>query len=215
MHAFREESEQHVVHRLEAFSDIVIGFSLAQLTYNLVLPLDILTLFTKNWQSLVAFGLTFFVVSTMWWAHHRLFTHYFVPTPFNIFLNFASLGGVIFLIYSLELWLHSKYHHNLGFALYCGSLGAVVGILAFLLWRGTVLRGHRMDPGLVRRGKWRALRMAWISAVFVVMAILNVVAASREAILSSLVFVAMFGALGIRVLERRARARNAAEPVVR
>jgi len=29
---FREESEERLVHRLEAFSDIVIAFSLAQMT---------------------------------------------------------------------------------------------------------------------------------------------------------------------------------------
>ena len=34
----RDEPEKEVVHRLEAFSDIVIGFSLAQLGLSLTLP---------------------------------------------------------------------------------------------------------------------------------------------------------------------------------
>jgi hypothetical protein len=44
----RDESEKEVVHRLEAFSDIVIGFSLAQLGLTLIIPRHAIDLFSNG-----------------------------------------------------------------------------------------------------------------------------------------------------------------------
>lgn len=168
---FREEPEERVVHRLEAFSDIVIGFSLAELTLNLTLPRDALSLFTTNWLPLAAFGMTFAIVSGMWWAHHRLFTHYFVPTTLNIVLNFLSLSGVMFLVYSLQVWLHSELHRNVAYAMYGCSVAWIMAMLAFLMYRGVALRGSRMDPRLAARGRGAALRFAFLSAMFLLLGV--------------------------------------------
>jgi uncharacterized membrane protein len=173
MSTFREESEERTIHRLEAFSDIIIGFSLAQMTMNLVLPADVLDLFTKNYVSLLAFGLTFAIVSGMWWSHHRVFTHYFVPTPFNIVLNFMSLGGVMFLVYSLQVFLHATVHQRVAYVMYSGAVAWVIGILAFLTYRGMTLRGERMNEQLLVLGRRRVRRAAIIALMFAVIAALN------------------------------------------
>ena len=175
MSAFREESEEHIVHRLEAFSDIVIGFSLAQMTLNLVLPNDVLDLFKHHSLSLAAFGLTFMIVAGLWWAHHRLFTYYFVPTPFNIALNFLSLGGVMFIVYTLQVWLHAAYHREIAYAMYAASIAFVIAIIAFLTYRGIALRGHKMNAELARRGRRRSLRMSIVALAAACVAALNAV----------------------------------------
>ncbi|HZT11708.1 MAG TPA: TMEM175 family protein, partial [Candidatus Baltobacteraceae bacterium] len=74
----RDESEERSIHRFEAFSDIVIGFSLAQLGASLALPSRPIELFT-NLIWLVAFLWAFAMVCSMWWFHHRFFTQLFVP----------------------------------------------------------------------------------------------------------------------------------------
>jgi uncharacterized membrane protein len=179
---FREESEERVVHRLEAFSDIVIGFSLAQMTLNLVLPNDPLELFTKHSVALIAFGLTFMIVASMWWAHHRLFTHYFVPTPINIVLNFLSLGGVMFLVYALQIWIHAVQHRNVGYAVYEWSIAWVMAVLAVLTYSGVALRADRMDERLARLGYHHALRSAAIAVVFLFLGVASITLASDNAI---------------------------------
>jgi uncharacterized membrane protein len=107
----RDESEKEVVHRLEAFSDIVIGFSLAQLGLTLIIPHRAIDLFmhVSGARTLLGFAVTFALVCAVWWSHHRLFRHAFVPTPLNIFANFAALGGVIFLSYSMQVLIHSAF----------------------------------------------------------------------------------------------------------
>lgn len=207
MTAFREESEEHVVHRLEAFSDIVIGFSLAQMTLNLVLPADVLDLFTKHVSSLVAFGLTFAVVSGMWWSHHRLFTHYFVPTAPNIVLNFLSLGGVMFLVYTLQVWLHADYHRSVAYVMYFGSIAWIIGIIAFLTYRGVVLRGHRMNPQMAVLGRNRALRLGVIALAFAAFAVYDGLTHSNSPIQSGIVVALLVVVVVLRALERRQRSR--------
>jgi uncharacterized membrane protein len=206
--AFREESEERIAHRLEAFSDIVIGFSLAELTLNLNLPSDALTLFTTHWVTLNAFAITFAVVSWMWWSHHRLFTHYFVPTTLNIILNFLSLGGVMFLVYSLQVWLHATQHRNVGFAMYCFSITWITAIVAFLAFRGIALRGHRMQHELAVLGRSHAIRLAFFAAIFALMGVANILLNSPDTLLEVLLAVVAVMMLS-RLIERR---RTAARP---
>jgi hypothetical protein len=57
----RDESEKEVIHRLEAFSDIVIGFSLAQLGLSLTIPAHARDLFVhvRGATGLLALVITF------------------------------------------------------------------------------------------------------------------------------------------------------------
>ena len=102
--AQRDESDERVIHRLEAFSDIVIGFSLAQLSLNFVIPARMEYVYTRP-VTLIAFAFTFFVISIFWWAHRRVFADWFVPTRFTVILNFIVLGLVVWLVYQLQLFI--------------------------------------------------------------------------------------------------------------
>jgi uncharacterized membrane protein len=202
--AFREESEEHLVHRLEAFSDIIIGFSLAQMTLNLALPNDVLDLFAKHSQALAAFGLTFCIVAGMWWSHHRLFTSYFVPTGLNVVLNFLSLGGVMFLVYSLQVWIHSTAHRDVAYAMYSSSIAWVICIIAFLMYRGVILRGQRMKPEVAQLGRRRSIRVGIIGIAFACLAASAVFHSSRN-VTGLVMLIAVCFVLILRFVENRRR----------
>ncbi|MBV9232779.1 MAG: DUF1211 domain-containing protein, partial [Candidatus Eremiobacteraeota bacterium] len=97
-----DESAEHLVRRLESFSDIVIAFSLAELTLNLSIPARVEELWHRPlWLS--AYVWTFAVVSSLWYSHHRLFVRAFVPAKLAIFLNFVWLATVGLLVYLMQV----------------------------------------------------------------------------------------------------------------
>jgi uncharacterized membrane protein len=155
----RDESEQTVIHRLEAFSDIVIGFALAQLALTLTLPVHgarELFVHVKGATQLMGFAVTFALVCAVWWLHHKLFRHLFVPTRASIAMNFAALGGVIFLAYSLQVFLHFGFRDPVAFPMYTGSYGWVLFWFALIAWNGLRLRADRMNAML----RWDSLEYA-------------------------------------------------------
>jgi uncharacterized membrane protein len=154
-HPLRDESEQEVIRRLEAFSDIVIGFSLAQLALSLTMPersASQLFLHVRGTSSLLGFGITFVLICALWWTHHRLFRQYFVPTAVGIVLNFAALGGVVFLAYALQVFVHFGMRDTAAFLMYTGSYGYILAIFATLIWIGLHARGARMEPRVRSKG---------------------------------------------------------------
>ena len=86
-----EERAERLTRRIESFSDLVIGFSLALLALTLTIPPHIIELATNPWW-LVAYIWTFAVIAGIWYNHQRLFTHFFWPETLTIVLNFALLG---------------------------------------------------------------------------------------------------------------------------
>lgn len=143
----RDEAEKEVVHRIEAFSDIVIGFSLAQLGLNLTIPAHARDLFTHvhGATGLIALVITFALVCLVWWNHHRIFRHLFIPTAFNVFANFAALCGVILLAYSMQIVVHNHMGDKVAFAMYTGSFSWIMGLFAMLAWSGLRARGSAMS----------------------------------------------------------------------
>jgi uncharacterized membrane protein len=161
----RDASEERLVHRLEAFSDVVIGFTLAQSGVQLAVPAAG-EAFHLHPFSLFAFLVTFGTVCGMWWAHHKLFDRYFVPVPPCIVLNFASLAGVIFVVYSLQLWLQMGPRGSTAYAMYSGAFGFVCAMLAVQYAVGLRLRGASMDPTIVRDGQRALLRLTGLVIIF-------------------------------------------------
>ena len=151
----RDESEQTVIHRLEAFSDIVIGFSLAQLGLSLVIPKHISDIFisAKGSSVLGAFVITFMLVCSLWWLHHKIFRHLFVPTPLNIGINFAALGGVLFYAYVMQVLIHLSFDDPYGIALYFGCYAYILLLFAYLAWYGLLKRGGGLtEPLRIEQG---------------------------------------------------------------
>ncbi|MBV8727748.1 MAG: DUF1211 domain-containing protein [Candidatus Eremiobacteraeota bacterium] len=123
---------QRFTHRLEAFSDIVIGFSLAQLSLSLAIPHRVTDLLQRP-GGFFAFAITFVIICMMWLRHHKWFEHYFVPTAPTVILNFAILGAIVLLVYALQVFLHFISRGEdfwSAFSLYLGALALVTFLFA-------------------------------------------------------------------------------------
>ena len=97
--------QDHTTRRYEAFSDVVIGFSLAQTGSILVVPQHGFDLVAKPIWFFV-FVWTFANICALWWFHHRLFTTVWRPRPVQILLNFALLGAIVLASYMTGLFAH-------------------------------------------------------------------------------------------------------------
>ena len=201
----RDESEKEVVHRLEAFSDIVIGFSLAQLGLSLKMPNHAIDLFAhvKGASSLLALAITFLLICAVWWSHHRLFRHAFVPTPINIFANFAALGGVIFLAYSMQVLVHVGLSDRIAYAMYTGSYAWILLLFAFLWWNGIRLRGDQLKGALRTTTVRLAVRVTIIALCLVIMTISALRVGPEATVNQFLVLLLVAALVTHRILTRR------------
>ncbi|HET9391998.1 MAG TPA: TMEM175 family protein [Candidatus Rubrimentiphilum sp.] len=222
----KDESDQRLIHRLEAFSDIVIGFSLAQLALSLVIPRNGALGFGENPGPLIAFVITFTLVCGMWWAHHKLFAHYFVPIAPMVVLNFVTLAGVSFAVYSVQLMFHVGTpaipaspghpfqpaipgHSALDFAFYEGSLAFVYTLLGIQYFYGWTVRRTQMPPNIADRGLRAGLMLGGIGIIFVVMAIVTVRSGLRVSGIQYIGFIILAYAVFLRLLFRYVEARRA------
>jgi len=209
MNEGRDESQQRLIHRLEAFSDIIIGFSLAQLALSLAIPKNGAAGLLESPEPLIAFVITFTLVCGMWWAHHRLFTHYFVPVPMMVVLNFVTLAGVSFAVYSVQLMLHAR-HGALDFAFYEWSLAAVYVLLAVQYFYGWTVRHKLLPEKLAEGGLRAALMLGGVGIAFGAMAFITVRYGVRVSGLQYAGFIVIAYAIAVRLffrLRRGARAR--------
>lgn len=89
------------VSRLEAFSDAVFGFALTLLVVSLDTPKDLAGL-----RNLVAgflpFGLTFAMVSWIWYQHNLFFRRYGMQDAWTAALNCMLLFVVLFYVFPLK-----------------------------------------------------------------------------------------------------------------
>jgi uncharacterized membrane protein len=146
--------DERYTHRLEAFSDIVIGFSLAQMSVNLAIPSDPSFVYTKS-ATLFAFAWTFSVIVAFWWGHHRLFDAYFVPRRATVVLNFLTLAVLVWLVYQLQIFVHfadnPKYHPAAALSYVCTY--ALLYLLLDVLYVFCVrLRWGDLNPADRRQG---------------------------------------------------------------
>ena len=148
---------ERVTHRLEAFSDIIIGFSLAQLTLSLVIPAHALDFFAHP-LGIIAFLVTFVLIVRFWWLHFVIIEHYFEPSRLTITCNFVSLASLILQIFSLQLYVHfvplaeGIVASRIYFAFFALSYGMLCVMLAVgLRQRWTALSIRRRQAG-VRAG---------------------------------------------------------------
>lgn len=138
------ETSRHTIERLEAFSDIVIGFCIAEMGLNLLLP-ESPKQFSSIWVGTYGFAFSFVMISILWWIHHRLFRSFFVLNTPSIVLNFAMLGSLVLMVYfqqmtvrfiaagqeperALQLWM-------LCYGVVYGLVGAMVAIGLRARWK--------------------------------------------------------------------------------
>ena len=142
---FSSEHDERYTHRLEAFSDVVIAFSLAQMSLNFGIPHRASDVYTHP-VALTAFAVTFAVIVAFWWSHHRLFAEYFVPRRSTVFLNFVDLGLLVWLIYQLQLFVHFE-----------GTSSAVTAVVSYVLTYALVYLVHGVLVTVCVRTRWSEL----------------------------------------------------------
>ena len=161
----RDRAERFTI-RLEAFSDLVFGFSLSLLATRLEIPARVEDIFNgTRWLAIIV---TFAFVCRFWLEHYRVFRHDFVARGFDAVVNFIFLFAIAILPYSLQTFLRFKSALP-SFSLYGGDIALILFTLSILRLRS--LRQRRSDPEIADRiREWR--RSVIQVAVAVLMALL-------------------------------------------
>jgi uncharacterized membrane protein len=142
----QDPGEERTTHRLEAFSDIVIAFSMAEVGLTLAIPKSLAGLHTM-WVSLNAFAFSFVLISIVWWYHHKLFVRYLALNSASIIMNFLLLGSLALAVYFQQVtvqFFSGGIDATTPLRLWLSSLGIMYGMLAAMYaigiakWRGSL-----------------------------------------------------------------------------
>jgi uncharacterized membrane protein len=143
---------ERFTHRLEAFSDLVFGFSLSLLATRLDIPAEASQIFeATRWATFI---ITFAIICILWLAHYRIFRHHFVPEIPDVVINFIFLLGIAILPYAVQTYLRFTNGGD-ALVLYFGDFALVFAALATLRWRALLQRRGGPDTEL-RLREWRA-----------------------------------------------------------
>ncbi len=143
---------ERFTHRLEAFSDLVFGFSLSFLATRLDIPTDVSQIFEPTrWATFI---ITFMIICVLWLAHYKIFRHHFVPQIPDVIINFIFLFGIAILPYALQTYLRFARGRE-ALMLYFGDCALVFAALATLRWRALLQRRGEPDRDM-RLREWRA-----------------------------------------------------------
>ncbi|MGB6984703.1 MAG: TMEM175 family protein [Candidatus Aquilonibacter sp.] len=155
-----EERQERLIRRLESFSDLVIGFSLALLGLTLAIPNHLIDLYRNPWW-LIAYVWTFGVIASIWYTHQRLFSYYFTVRPYTILLNFALLASLGLIVYFVQVFVHVQGEPDKvwAFLIYFFVQGLAFTIMGVLYTHGVRARWARLDVELRYEGVRHAARM--------------------------------------------------------
>ncbi|MEY2507093.1 MAG: hypothetical protein QOH01_1422 [Verrucomicrobiota bacterium] len=142
---------ERFTHRLEAFSDLVFGFSLSLLATRFDLPAKVEDIFeAARWGTFV---LTFGIICMIWLAHYRIFRHHFVARAPDVVINFVFLFGIAIMPYSVQAFLRFMPGQD-AILLYFGDFALIFATLATLRFRALLQRRGDADAE-VRLKEWR------------------------------------------------------------
>jgi uncharacterized membrane protein len=144
--------DERLTSRLEAFGDLVFGFSLSLIALRLDVPSRVEEIFDPTRWSTVIF--TFALICRFWLEHYRIFRHHFVVRTSEMVVNFMFLFGIAILPYAVQTFLRFE-RLLLPFSLYLGDLILVVATLSFLRVRGLRQRCADADDEEGRLRDWR------------------------------------------------------------
>jgi uncharacterized membrane protein len=143
---------ERFTYRLEAFSDLVFGFSLSLLATRLDIPANPSEVFeSTRWATFIV---TFGAICAIWLSHYRIFRHHFVARTPDVIINFIFLLGIAVLPYVVQTFLRFTTARDV-IVLYLGDFALILSALATLRWRA--LQQRRNDPDTeVRLREWRS-----------------------------------------------------------
>ena len=150
--------------RLEAFSDLVFGFSLSLLATRLDLPTKVEEVFSAaRWGTFI---ITFGMICMVWLAHYRIFRHHFVARVPDVIINFIFLFGIAVLPYSVQTFLRFMPSQD-AILLYFGDFALIFAALPTLRLRALLQRRGQPDVA-VRLKEWRETIRQYGIVLFIV-----------------------------------------------
>jgi uncharacterized membrane protein len=192
---------ERFTHRLEAFSDLVFGFSLSLLATRLDIPANLSEVFEPTrWATFIV---TFGMICAIWLAHYRIFRHRFIARTPDVIVNFVFLFGIAVLPYAVQTFLRFQTGRN-SIILYLGDFALILTALAALRW--SALRQRRNDEDeQLRLREWRGtVRQYTIVAIIVVfLAAMNAEIVPAEKFFSLLPVALIVVTLVTRIAVRR------------
>jgi uncharacterized membrane protein len=136
-----KSGDEKLTSRLEAFSDLVFGFSLSLIALRLDVPARVDEILEPSrWLTVI---ITFALICRFWLEHYRIFRHRFVVRTPDMVVNFAFLFGIAILPYAVQMFLRFEMQ-LVPFSLYLGDVTLILVTLSFLRLRG--LEQRRGDP---------------------------------------------------------------------
>lgn len=117
---FRARS--HEVSRIEAFSDVVFGFSLTLLVVSLEVPHTFTELLAAM-RGFVPFAICFAIFGMVWWQHHNFFRRYGLDDGITAVLNFVLLFVMLFYTYPLKFLFTGMFAQMTGSEAITGATG--------------------------------------------------------------------------------------------
>jgi uncharacterized membrane protein len=155
---------ERFTHRLEAFSDLVFGFSLSLLATRLELPAKVEDIFeATRWGTFV---ITFGIVCVFWLAHYRVFRHQFVARAPDVVINFIFLFGIAIMPYTVQTFLRFMPGQD-AILLYFGDFALIFAALATLRCRALLQRRGDADAE-IRLKEWRETVRQYAIVLFIV-----------------------------------------------
>lgn len=100
-HIIEFRKRAHEVSRLEAFSDVIFGFSISLLVVSLEAPKSYGEML-EMLRGFLPFAICFFIFIMIWWEHHRFFKRYALQDATTIVLNILLMFVVLFYVYPLK-----------------------------------------------------------------------------------------------------------------
>jgi uncharacterized membrane protein len=174
-----------------------MGFCMAEIGLNLVVTKSATEL-AASWPSLLAFAISFYFVSVLWWFHHKLFVAYFVLMPLTVVLNFVMLGALALAVYFQEVtaqFFIGDVRSPLPILCWMACLAVVYGIVSLQYAIGIAKRRATLDAQAMAWGVNRALRTATVALLVATFAISYGI--FRHVTTPLYVMVAVFAAFGL------------------
>ncbi len=186
-----EQDRQHVLSRLEGFTDVIFGFAIFTAAMNLKVPENVDDLVGQRME-FFAFFCNFVFITALWWQQHRIFASYFKPTPLAIMLHFAFLGCTAMLSYPLQLYMQN--HKSLVvIQTYLTGFAVVYFLQTLLIFVGRHNLRTELSPERYARGAVFGGISASICVVSLISLTLTLFVGSLGGAAMSLIPVAVFG----------------------
>ena len=164
-------AQHHLVHRLESFGDVIFGFSVSQLAFQLVLPKTPSDMIRPT--NFAVYGATFIAIVYLWFIFHRMLSNQYAPLRLELIFTMIFLLFVTLVPYAMYTYVHFVGHVEWIRASFGPYLACSVGTTipsAFIAWRNFPRAWYHLDAP-TRLLRWRRVCIVTTLATFLTVAL--------------------------------------------